>query len=325
MTQITLDTEATTSSAHGCNPGDRTVEQLLEAGIVVLDKPTGPNSHQVSAWARDLLGADKLGHGGTLDPFATGVLLLLAGRTMRLTKKVLSHDKVYICVLRAPRPFETDSLEAALARLSGHIYNVVPEISAVKVQVRSRRIHSKLIDVDGRDAVIRVDCEAGSYIRTLARDLGLLLGHPVELKELRRTRSGRFAEQHVVSLQELADAMWLWQNKGEEEAIRRIIAPIESLVGDLPALVIKDGAASALAHGASLLRPGIVSIESDLVRGDKVRLMTMKGELVATASMLTRSEMVEEMTEGEIAKPDAVFLATEVYPQAWKKAASTED
>ena len=100
---IILESDPKTSAAHGCNPQDRGIEQLLEAGMIIIDKPAGPNSHQVSAWARDILGLEKLGHGGTLDPFATGVLVLLTGRSMRLTKKVLNHDKTYVGVLRAAR------------------------------------------------------------------------------------------------------------------------------------------------------------------------------------------------------------------------------
>ena len=100
---LILDADAKTSAAHGCKPSERSVEQLLQAGIIVIDKPAGPNSHQVSAWARDILEVEKLGHGGTLDPFATGVLLLLSGRSMRLTKKVLAHNKT--CLLyTSPSP-----------------------------------------------------------------------------------------------------------------------------------------------------------------------------------------------------------------------------
>ena len=316
---IILESDAKTSAAHGCNPQDRDIEQLIEAGMIIIDKPAGPNSHQVSAWARDILGLEKLGHGGTLDPFATGVLVLLTGRSMRLTKKVLNHDKTYVGVLRAARDFDADALDRAITQLSGQVYNVPPEISAVKIQVRSRRMATRLLDVDGRDAAIQVMCEAGTYIRTLARDLGLLLGHPVELKELRRTKSGRFTEPQSITLQNLKDAHWLWKEKGEEMAMRRILSPIESLVSELPQIVVKDGAASAIAHGAPLMRPGIVSIADDLQRGDTVRLMTMKGELVALASMLTRSESVVEMKEGEVARPDSVFLPSEAYPRAWKK------
>lgn len=316
---ITLDSEAKTSQSHGCAPSDRTVEEMLDAGMIVIDKPQGPNSHQVSAWARDILGMEKLGHGGTLDPFATGVLVLLSGRAMRLTKKVLSHDKTYVGVLRAPCEFNQDALERAIAQMSGEIYNVPPEISAVKIQVRSRKMDTVLLDVDGRDAAIQVTCEAGTYIRTLARDLGLLLGHQIELKELRRTQSGRFREHHCITLQELKDAVWLWKKKGQEQAIRKIIAPIETLVSDLPSIVIKDGAAGAIAHGAPLMRPGIVSVHENLERGDTVRLMTLKGELVSVGTMLTRTEMIQEMDSGEVARPELVFLPPETYPRAWKK------
>ncbi len=316
---IILDADAKTSPAHGCIPSERTIEQLLQGGMVVIDKPAGPNSHQVSAWARDILGVEKLGHGGTLDPFATGVLVLLAGRSMRLTKKVLSHDKTYVGVIRGSRNFDAEVLGRAVTQLSGQVYNVPPEISAVKIQVRSRQMQTRLIEVDGRDAAIEVTCEAGTYIRTFARDLGLLIGHSVELKELRRTKSGRFTEPQSITLQDLKDAFWLWQEKGEEVAIRRILTPIESLVQDLPKIVVKDGAAAAIAHGAPLMRPGIASISDNLERGDKVRLVTLKEELVALATMHTRSEMVAEMKEGEIARPDSVFLPPETYPRAWKK------
>lgn len=322
MNNIVIDADATTSDVHGCLPSERTVEELIEAGILVIDKPSGPNSHQVSAWARDLLGVEKLGHGGTLDPFATGVLVLLSGKSMRLTKKVLNHTKTYICVLQSESPFDEDILERALAQLSGEVYNVPPEVSAVKVQVRSRKIQNKLLEVSGKDAVIQVDCEAGTYIRTLARDLGLLLGVPIQLKELRRTQSGRFTEKSTITMQQLADAIWMWKEKGDETAIRRILAPIESLAVDLPSVVVKDGAASAIAHGASLLRPGIVSIAADLSRGDTVQILTLKGELVAIGSMKIRSEIIGEMEEGVITKPNSVFLPAEAYPRAWKK--STE-
>tara|TARA_B100001996_G_scaffold145377_1_gene110673 strand:- start:545 stop:1510 length:966 start_codon:yes stop_codon:yes gene_type:complete len=315
---IIIDGDATTSGTHGCRPDERSIEQLLDAGAVVIDKPAGPNSHQVSAWARDILGVDKLGHGGTLDPFATGVLLLLSGRSMRLTKKVLSHDKTYIGVLRASQPFDENALERSVKQLSGHIYNVPPEISAVKIQVRTRNIETQLLDVDGRDAVIKVTCEAGSYIRTLARDLGLLLGHPIELKELRRTQSGRYSELKSITLQQLKDAVWMWSENNDESALRKVLTPIENIVADLPEIVIKDGAAGAISHGAPLLRPGISRIAPDINRGDTVRLITLKGELVAIADMLTRSELVQEMTEGEVAKPTSVFLEPGTYPRTWK-------
>ena len=85
MARVTLD-DNSKSSPHGINPEAMTIEQRLSSGFILLDKPPGPTSHQIASWVRDLLGLDRLGHGGTLDPFATGVLPLMAGKSMKLTK-----------------------------------------------------------------------------------------------------------------------------------------------------------------------------------------------------------------------------------------------
>ena len=140
MTHLVLDAEATTDPAFGQRPEERSIEQRIAAGVLLLDKPAGPTSHQVAAWVRDHFGLERMGHGGTLDPFATGVLPLTFGKSMRLTGKVLTHDKTYIAVLDVPESIDDEALEAGLSRLRGRVYNVPPEISAVKVQVRTRRI-----------------------------------------------------------------------------------------------------------------------------------------------------------------------------------------
>ena len=111
---IMLDETATTSPKHGCVPTDRDIAGRLAAGWLLVDKPAGPTSHQVSAWARDLLGLSKLGHGGTLDPFATGVLALMSGRTMRLTDRVLKSGKTYVVVVRLSPDVDDAGLELEL-------------------------------------------------------------------------------------------------------------------------------------------------------------------------------------------------------------------
>ena len=139
--RIIIDKSPSKSSRHGKVPSERGLEALMEAGVILVDKPPGPSSHQLASWARDILGLKRLGHGGTLDPFATGALTLLLGKATRLTEVVLSANKTYIAVLRMSREFTTDELENAMSRLRGKIFNVPPEISAVKVQVRTRTIH----------------------------------------------------------------------------------------------------------------------------------------------------------------------------------------
>ena len=306
---IILEKNAKTSPDHGTIPSERTIDQLLESCFILLDKSPGPSSHQVSAWARDMMGLEKLGHGGTLDPFASGLLPLLSGKAMRLTGKILTHDKSYLALFKFGKELERSQIEDKMAMLTGKVYNVPPEISAVRVQVRTRKISKfDILDFDGTSLLTHIECEAGTYVRTMARDLGLLLDTPVELKELRRPKSGEFSLSQSITMQQLADAYWLWKEKGEEDAMLRILHPIEDMLSDLPRVVVKDGAAAALSHGAPLLRPGVVSIDEDLNVGSEVLLVTMKGEAVAIAKMSQNSKVIPDMNQGEVDKPNCVLM-----------------
>ncbi|MED5291675.1 MAG: RNA-guided pseudouridylation complex pseudouridine synthase subunit Cbf5, partial [Candidatus Thermoplasmatota archaeon] len=254
----------------------------------------------------------------TLDPFATGVLPLMSGKAMRLTKQILEHDKTYIAVFQFKNDVEQDALDAVMKQLTGRIYNVPPEISAVRVQVRTRKIHDfSLLDQSSKRIVARIRCEAGTYIRTMARDMGLFLDQPVELKELRREDSGRFTLKDCVQLHEIADAVWLWKECNEGEALLRMLHPTEKLLAGLPRIVVKDSAVAALAHGAPLLRPGIVSIPSDLTSGQNVLVTSMKGEAVCFVKVNCDSESITNMEKGEIARPSAVLMNDDVYPRRW--------
>ena len=315
---IVLDEEAKTDDAIGTYPDQKTIEQRLESGFFLLDKGAGPTSHQVAAWVRDMLQLPRLGHGGTLDPFATGVLPLMAGKAMRLTKQILEHNKTYIAVFRFKHDVEQEALENVLKQLSGRIYNVPPEISAVRVQVRTRKIHDfSILDQSPKHVVARIGCEAGTYIRTMARDMGLLLDQPVELKELRREDSGRFNLDHCVELHEIADAGWLWKECNNGEALMRMLHPTEKLLTDLPRIVVKDSAVAALAHGAPLLRPGLVSIPDNLTSGQNVLVTSIKGEAVCFVKVNTDSGSITKMERGEIARPSAVLMSDDVYPRRW--------
>ena len=316
---IILQNDVETSKDHGCSPSDRSVEQLLESGFFLLDKAPGPSSHQVSAWARDLLGLEKMGHGGTLDPFATGLLPLLCGKAMRLTGRILTHDKSYIALLKFESVPDITEVESKMKDLTGKVYNVPPEISAVKVQVRTRKISKfDILDTNDKLVLTYIVCEAGTYIRTMARDLGLMLNTKVELKELRRPSSGRFHLKHSITMQQLSDAFWLWDTKGDESAMRKILHPMEEMLEDVPRIVVKDGAAAAISHGAPLLRPGVVSLAENLGVGSEVLIVTIKGEAVALAEMVQPSKVIPDMTKGEVAKPNCVLMREDTYPRSWK-------
>ena len=148
---------------------------------------------------------------------------------MRLTKQILEHNKTYIAVFSFKSEVDQEALSDVMEQLKGRIYNVPPEISAVRVQVRTRKIYDfALLDQSTKHMVARIRCEAGTYIRTMARDMGL--DQPVELKELRREDSGRFKLDECVQLHEIADAIWLWKECNDGEALSRMLHPTENFL-----------------------------------------------------------------------------------------------
>ncbi len=319
---LILDDNATTDPKYGGNPTERNIESLLDAGVILVDKPRGPTSHQLTAWAREMLGIQRLGHGGTLDPFATGLLTMLCGKATRLTEMVLTGDKRYLALLRFGREVREEELAETLDSLTGEIYNVPPLESAVKVRVRTRLIHEMpLIETEqeNRLAALTITCNAGTYIRTLARDIGLLLDTTCELLELHRDKTGSFDQSHACSMQQLTDAVFLWREHEDDRALRRLIAPVESILSHLPRIVVKDGAAAAISHGAALARPGVVSLDEGIERGDLVVLESLKGEAVALAETNSATSKIASMEHGEVARPKVVLMQAGIYPQTWSR------
>ena len=317
--RIVIDESPAKTSRHGKIPSERGLEALMEAGVILVDKPPGPSSHQLASWARDILGLKRLGHGGTLDPFATGALTLLLGKATRLTEVVLSGNKTYIAVLKIDSSISSRQVEEVLERFSGEIYNVPPLESAVKIRVRTRTIQEiKLLESDQEDGLhtVSVSCQAGTYIRTLARDIGLMLGTPCVLSELHRHSTGSFEQSSLCTMQQLADAAMLAE-EGDEEALCRLIAPVERILGSIPGVWVRDSAIASICHGAPLAVPGVVSLDSGMSAGDKTVIWSSKGEAIAVGEMIVDSSDVPNMTEGELVKPKIVLMDKDEYPGAW--------
>jgi H/ACA ribonucleoprotein complex subunit 4 len=186
-------------------------------GVINLDKPSNPSSHEVVAWLRRILRVEKTGHSGTLDPKVTGCLIVCIDRATRLVKSQQGAGKEYVAVLRLHDKLKDPSaLPRALQTLTGALFQRPPLISAVKRQLRVRTIYeSKLLEYDENRnlAVFWVSCEAGTYIRTLCVHLGLILGVGGHMQELRRVRSGALSENdEMVTMHDVLDAQWLYDN-----------------------------------------------------------------------------------------------------------------
>jgi len=322
MDRITFDEDAVTNPKFGCLPTDRSLEELLGSGILLVKKPRGPTSHQLTAWIRNILGITKIGHGGTLDPMATGLLTILCGRATRLTDVILKGDKRYIAVIRFGRNVDSEELTTLLDSLVGEIYNVPPKESAVKVQVRTRIITSlTLLDFDesANIAAIEISCVAGTYIRTLTRDIGLLLNTSCEMLELHRDKTSKFDESMACNMHQLADSIFLWKEHNDERSLRKLLTPVESILTKFPSITIKDGAVAAMTHGAPLARPGVVDASIGISSGSYVVINSMKGETVAVAEASVDVDAIQDMKKGEIAVAKSVLMPTGLYPQNWSK------
>ncbi len=215
-----------------------------------------------------------------------------------------------------------DKLLKVLKEFEGAIYQRPPLRSAVKRAVRIRRIYKiEVLERRGRDVLLRVWCEAGTYMRKLCHDVGEILGVGAHMQELRRIRAGCFTEEeHLSTLHDLVDAYHFWKEEGIEDYIREVVLPVEYAVQHLPKIVVRDSAVDAICRGAPLAVPGILRIETPIRVDDWVAIMTLKGELVAIGEAKMRSEHIMTATKGIAATPRFVVMEPGTYPSMWRGA-----
>jgi H/ACA ribonucleoprotein complex subunit 4 len=307
----------------GHTPLRRPLKEYIRYGVINLDKPSNPSSHEVVAWIRRLLRVEKTGHSGTLDPKVTGNLIVCVERATRLVKSQQSAGKEYVCIARLHGPVEggQPAVARALETLTGALFQRPPLISAVKRQLRIRTIHDiKLHSYDDARhlAMFWVSCEAGTYIRTLCVHLGLLLGVGAHMQELRRVRSGSMGEtENMVTMHDLLDAQWLFDNHVDEAYLRRVIMPLEVVLMKHKRVVMKDSAVNAICYGAKLMVPGLLRFENDIEVDDEVVLMTTKGEAVAVGIAQMNTATMATCDHGCVAKIKRVILDRDTYPRRW--------
>ena len=281
-------------SEVGCIPKERSVSELLKTGYIVIDKPVGPSSHEVASYASKILGISKAGHTGTLDPNVSGVLVILLQDACKLTSFLPDRDKEYVCVMETNGRHTKKEVEEAFENFRGKIYQTPPIASAVARNLRIREIFSLgILEVEGKRILFRCKCEAGTYIRKLCVDAGLVLGSGGEMVELRRTFAMGIGEEKAVTLQELSDAFWRYKEKGDEEALRKIIRPMEELAGLRTASII-DSAIPKLLRGMDVRTEDLASIDADIQKNELCSVCTGKGELIAVAKALSSGKDIIE-------------------------------
>jgi H/ACA ribonucleoprotein complex subunit 4 len=317
-----------TDDAYGTYYDKRTIEQLLNYGIILLDKPPGPTSHETVAWAKRLLKLPKIGHSGTLDPQVSGVLPLGLGEATKALGVLLYGPKEYHALGRVHSLPSKEKLDEVIELFTGEIFQKPPQRSAVVRQTRTRTIYEfEVIEQKERLLLTRILCEAGTYIRKLYYDIGEILGSGATMIELRRTRVDQFYETDgLVTLHELADAFALWEEKKDDSKLIKMIKPVEYALSELKSVIIRDSAVDAMCHGAQLAIPGILKISPNLKKGDIVGIYTQKGEAVALAESTMSGDDICDAVKGYAFETKRLIMAPNTYPKKWRtKPTSTKD
>lgn len=297
-------------------------QRIAQGAFLLVDKPRGPSSHQVTAWVRDLLGVARAGHAGTLDPNVSGLLWVGLGPALRLLPLILEFPKRYIGILQFHGSVDPRAMARVLAEFEGPIYQTPPVRSAVRRERRVRRVHRlRALESEGNALLFDVVADSGTYIRTLAVDLGEALGVGAHLTELRRTATGPFSETEAVSLADIADARAA-TDAGDPEALARLLHPMREVWAEFPRIVVRDAAAGAIAHGADLARGGIVSLSRPFARAARVVLVDRREELIATGRALFTSEELDHVKEGWVVDAERVFADPTRFPPTWRKGGS---
>jgi H/ACA ribonucleoprotein complex subunit 4 len=323
---VLIRKEFPTSQKFGCIPLERPIEQYLDFGVVNLDKPKGPTSHQVSAYAQDALDVKKGGHSGTLDPKVTGVLPIAIGKATRIVQALLVAGKEYVCIMHLHKEIPEDQIRKTMAGFVGKIKQLPPMKSAVKREWRYRKIYYiEILDIKGQDVLFKVGCQAGTYIRKLCHDIGQQIGCGAHMGELRRTKAGPFDETTLVTLQDLMDATWYHKNEKNEKYLRHLVQPIENAVAHLPKVWVFDTSIDSLCHGAELAVPGVSKVHTDIQVGEMVAVMSLKDELVCIGEAIMISKEMQKKNKGIAVKTSKVFMDPGTYPKISKTKTQTEE
>jgi H/ACA ribonucleoprotein complex subunit 4 len=319
---VKLDDDIT-AEKYGYYPAKRPIHSLLDYGLILLDKPPGPTSHEVVAWVKRIIGISKAGHSGTLDPGATGLLPIGLGEGTKALSILLLGPKEYYALARLHSHTNDDSLDYVINQFIGDIYQRPPQRSSVKRATRIRTVYEiEKLETCERLILLRILSQSGTYIRKIVYDIGEILGTGATLVELRRTRTSNLSEQrdHFVRLHDLADAIELYRREQDDTKLRKLIKPIEYCLDDLARVVVRDTAIDALCHGAQLAIPGILGISKDLKSGNLVGIYSMKGEIVGLGEAAMAREEIESNVKGIAVNIRRIIMKPGSYPKSWHSA-----
>ncbi|MFH8120952.1 MAG: RNA-guided pseudouridylation complex pseudouridine synthase subunit Cbf5 [Candidatus Aenigmatarchaeota archaeon] len=244
----------------------------------------------------------------------TGVLPVALDNATKAMSVLLGLDKEYVGVMHLHKQVDEEILREGVKKFVGKIVQVPPVRSAVARKPREKKVYFfDILEIEGKDVLFKVGCQAGVYIRKLVSDLGLSLGIGAHLTELRRTKAGNFTEEQAHSLVEIRDAYEFWK-EGNEKFLKEILIPVEFAVLHLKRVFVKDSAVDSICHGAPVFCSGLTRIQEGIEKNEIVAVYSLKEELVALGKAVLNSEEMFEKKKGVAVKTDKVFIKPGTYP-----------
>ena len=286
--------------------GERSGEKYIENGFIILDKQVGPTSHDVVNTVKLILGLAKAGHSGTLDPNVSGVLPIGLQNGTKILNWLSKSRKRYICNMSFNDNVDEKKIKDVLNEFTGEIYQFPPLESNVVRRLRKRTIYNiELLDVRGNDFLLDVECEAGTYIRTLCVDIGRVIGVKGYMKELRRISSAKFLEKDTITLHQLFDAFHDYKENGDMSGLKKIIRPIEDIL-DLPKMLIDSIGIKKFRNGGKIKHDQILGYEN-FHKDDFIQLFSVAEELIGIGIAIIDSVSLREKNSVEVIQPKKVI------------------
>ncbi len=259
--------------------------------VIIMDKPPGHTSHEITTFVKKITGASRAGHAGTLDPQVSGVLPIALGRATKLLRYIAGADKTYVGIIKFKKVQTKEQIENIFSRFTGVLTQTPPKKSAVRKRPRKRTVHYlRLIEIDSENprlALFETKVDAGTYIRTLCRDIGKKCGG-ARMEELRRTAVGDITVDMCSSIYELIDAVY-YEKHGKAELLEKMLRAPEEFI-KLPKVFIRESALESVKRGAQVMIPGIEDME-EVEEGKKVSIYHKDRFVGVGIAKITKKEL----------------------------------
>lgn len=276
--------------------------------VIIVDKPPGLTSHEVTTLIKKLFKVKRAGHAGTLDPEVSGVLPIALGRATKLIQYIASKDKTYIALARFKKEMNREEVDAIFAKHIGIITQTPPKISAVKKVARERKIEKlEIIEKKGRLVLFETHVQAGTYIRTLCEDIGKET-EGGRMEELRRIKVGKIGQERAVKMSQILFAL-NEEEMGNSKPIQEILNEPQDLI-DLPRVLIKKSAINSIKNGAQIMIPALERIYGSPKKGDSVKIYCEK-EFIGIGKLEINEEELNKNKKGIAVKVERMhYLQT---------------